>query len=130
MPAPSDATPSPTPSRRSLIWVAVAVVIGLLLTAGLKSFRDLAEARDQQSDLESKIQATDERIETLRERLRLIDEDPATLERLAREQLGMVHPDDVVIVLPPDDGDRAASTRPDGSPTAPPTGDGGRRPTP
>ena len=33
----------------------------------------------------------------------LLREDPMTLERLAREELGMVRPDDVVIVLLPDE---------------------------
>ena len=43
------------------------------------------------------------RVERLRFRLVLLREDPMTLERLAREELGMVRPNDVVIVLLPDD---------------------------
>jgi len=78
-------------------------VLALLATAGLKSYRDLAAARAHQVDLEQQIAESTERIQGLRQRIHSIENDPITLERLAREELGMVRPDDVVIVLPAED---------------------------
>ena len=50
--------------------------------------------------VEDQIAASEERIEAQRHRLKLLREDPATLERLAREELGLVGKDDLVFVLP------------------------------
>jgi cell division protein FtsB len=54
--------------------------------------------------LEQQIAETQQRIERLRDRIERIKNDPVTLERLAREDLGLVKPGDVVIVLP-DEGE-------------------------
>ena len=57
----------------------------------------------------------------LRERIDRIENDPAMLERLAREDLGLVREGDVVIVLPEEDEQPqdAASSSASRSPTEP-----------
>lgn len=82
--------------------MAVLFLLVLLATAGFKSYRDLAAARAHEAALAQQIEASEARIRVLREYVRTIEDDPMTLERLAREQLGMVRPGDVVIVLPED----------------------------
>lgn len=89
---------------RSYLAAAVLFVLALLLTAGLASYRDLARAYANEDTLERDIRETQVRIEQLRERIGRIRDDPALLERLAREDLGMVRPGDVVVVLP-EEGD-------------------------
>jgi cell division protein FtsB len=79
---------------------AVIFVSGLLATAGAKSYRDLQIVRQREAALAVRIAASEERLEELRHRLQLLREDPATLERLAREELGLVGKDDLVFVLP------------------------------
>ena len=93
----------PSNPYRSYLAAAVLLVLGLLLTAGLASYRDLARARNLESNLERQIRDTDLRIQQLREEIDRIRHDPMTLERRAREDLGMVRPGDVVVVLPPED---------------------------
>lgn len=90
---------------------AVALALGLLATAGVKSYRDLEGALEHERSLERQIAAAEQRIRVLDRRAELIARDPATLERLAREELGMVRPGDVVIVLPA--GDDAAAVADD-----------------
>jgi cell division protein FtsB len=80
---------------------AVIFVSGLLATAGAKSYRDLQVVRQREAELAVRIAASEERLEELGHRLELLREDPATLERLAREELGLVRKDDLVFVLPP-----------------------------
>jgi len=75
-------------------------LLALLATAGVKSYRDLAQARAHEADLAERIAAAEARIRILRGDVRRMAQDPLTLERLARENLGMVKPGDVVIVLP------------------------------
>ena len=85
---------------RPLVRAAVFLLLLLLVVAGVQSWRDLAEARELKSSLEAEIAATEESIHLLGDRLKRIETDPATLEQLAREELGWVSKDDIVIVLP------------------------------
>jgi cell division protein FtsB len=97
----SQEAPLRPDSLRAVLGAAVLFFSVLLVFASVKSHRDLVAARDYQRDLERTIHDTGERIEVLRGRIERLRRDPDTLERLAREELGMVRPNDVVIVLPP-----------------------------
>jgi cell division protein FtsB len=94
---------TPGPSYRSFLGVGVVFLLLFLATAGYKSWRDLAMARAHVEDLESRIEATQGRISELQELIERVESDPLTLERLAREDLGLVRPGDVVIVFPEED---------------------------
>jgi cell division protein FtsB len=72
----------------------------LVTVAGLKSYRDLSIAQEREARLERRIEQASERVEILESRVELLRDDPATLERLAREQRGLVLPGDLVMVLP------------------------------
>ncbi len=86
-------------SGRVLVAV-VLLFLALLGAAGLKSYRDLQTARAGETQLETRIEETRRGIDRLRGRIDRLRVDPAMLERLAREDLGMVRPRDVVIELP------------------------------
>jgi len=88
------------PPRRA-VWGALIALLLLVLGSGaIKGVRDLESARRHEHDLQAKVEATRESIARLKERIVRMKDDPATLERLAREELGLVRPGDVVIVLP------------------------------
>jgi len=104
-------TPTPQPpaeetartgSFRPILGAAVLLFIAVLAMAGTKSYRDLEAARLHQRQLETQVEQTRGEIARLRGRIERLRGDPGTLERLAREDLGMVKPGDVVIELPPD----------------------------
>ncbi|MDA8020132.1 MAG: septum formation initiator family protein [Thermoanaerobaculia bacterium] len=102
---------------RPLVRAAVILLLLLLVTAGVQSWRDLADTRDLKTSLESEIATTEESIHLLRDRLRRIEGDPATLEQLAREELGWVSEEDIVVVLPlraEEDSDSEVSAGSDG----------------
>ena len=83
----------------------MAVVVALLLLLAIASFgsyRDLQAARQRQDLLEAKIEATVQRNQELSQRVHRLQNDPAAIERLAREQYRMMLPGDVVVVLPED----------------------------
>ncbi len=100
--SPERARPAPR-SRRPLWWAAALFLLALLALAGGKSWRDLAAVRERESELETRLAATRAEIAAFERRLERLRRDPVTLERLAREDLGMVRPGDVVIVLPPEE---------------------------
>lgn len=120
--APTD-EPRPHPLRSVLVAVVVFLVL-LLATFGLKSYRDLAAVRDRERLLTAEIAGTEERIARLRHRIESLKNDPVTLDRVARESLGLVRPEDVVIVLPAPAAAASAiasDTAPVATPPAPPT---------
>lgn len=97
-------TPAEAPVRsdsfRPVLGATVLLVLALLAIAGLKSSRDLEAARARERLLEKRIAETRAESERLRVRIDRLRHDPGMLERLAREDLGMVRPGDVIIELP------------------------------
>ncbi|HWM90634.1 MAG TPA: septum formation initiator family protein [Thermoanaerobaculia bacterium] len=97
-------TKTPAPARpdsfRPVVGATVLLFVALLGIAAWKSSRDLAAARERERLLDTRIEETRDRIGGLRGRIERLRSDPGTLERLAREDLGMVRPGDVIIELP------------------------------
>ena len=79
---------------------AVAVVLLAVGVAIVESYRDLQVVSASEAALRADIQQTQAEIERLEEYRQRLESDSVLLERLAREELGLVKPDDVVIVLP------------------------------
>lgn len=94
----------PTLSReRKIPSILAGVVLCLLLLlaiASLGSYRDLTAARERQQQLQQRIEDTRLRNQQLRQRIERLENDPSSLERVAREQYKMQRPDDVVIIFP------------------------------
>jgi cell division protein FtsB len=99
-------------SFRPVLGATVVLVFALLAIAALKSNRDLQAARSRERLLTGKIAATLAESERLRVRIDRLRHDPGMLEKLAREDLGMARPGDVIVELP-----EAAATSP--APAAP-----------
>ncbi|MEP7010449.1 MAG: septum formation initiator family protein [Acidobacteriota bacterium] len=96
-------SPEGTTGGRRLPLIGAALAALLLLLAGLagaKSLRDLKAAHERERNLEDRISATHDQIDSLRNRIVRLRSDPGLLERLAREELGFVRPKDVIIELP------------------------------
>ncbi len=92
----------------------LAVVAGVLLVpmgiAGLRTYGDLERAEMRKAELSEEIAAAESEIGRLERRISNLESEPEAIERLARSDLGMVFPGEVVIVLP----------RSSGVPSAPP----------
>ena len=82
------------------VLLVVAALVLALAGAGYQGYRDLVSARARAQLLAQRKAETEQRVADLRQRIELLRQDPVTLERLAREELGMVRPEDVVIVFP------------------------------
>ena len=96
------AAAAPPPRERSPFLLALAVIAVLVAVgaASLRSWRDLAEQRAHEAELAASIAKTEATVRQLEERNRRLEKDPVTLERLARQELGLVKPDDLVVVFP------------------------------
>jgi cell division protein FtsB len=87
--------------RSILIFASVALVL-FLLVAGFRGYRDLTLAKAREAQLEQSIGHTEEEIGRLERKVERLQSDPVMLERLAREELGMVRPGEVVVLLEPE----------------------------
>ena len=98
-------------SFRSVLGVVAVVLVLALFVAGLRSYRDLSVQRARQVALVDRIADTKLRIEQLEREIELLRTDPGTLERVAREDLGMTRPGDIVVrVVPVEPGKQAEAT--------------------
>ncbi len=96
------AAAAPTHPRplRSLVSALVVFALLGLAAAALKGWRDYQGARAHEQRLEQDIAGTQKRIGALERQIDRLQHDPATLDEVAREQLGLVKPDEVVVILP------------------------------
>jgi cell division protein FtsB len=111
----SEAEAPATPRRDRfpfLLGTAVVLVVLAVGAAGLRSWQDLATQRAREAELEAAIVRTEADVRRLEERIGRLHDDPRTLERVARHDLGMVRPGDVVFVIPEELTGRRAAPRP------------------
>ncbi|MDX1996216.1 MAG: septum formation initiator family protein [Thermoanaerobaculia bacterium] len=99
MTEPSTVAREPRRMRFLLLLGVGAVVVVLALAAG-RSYHDLERARARDRELADEIVATKGRLDQLDARITRLRTDSLLVERLAREELGLVKPGDVVIQLP------------------------------
>lgn len=97
--AAQAASERPRPLR-ALFRALYAGALLALAAAGLKSWRDHEAAIERERAIATEIAASEARIAALERKIERLQRDPATLDRMAREELGLVRPEEVVIVLP------------------------------
>jgi cell division protein FtsB len=90
-------------SRVSTRAAVLLIVVLTVLTFAISPLRALLAERDKLGQLEQQTQVLDRQNGALRERI-LHLQDPAYLERLARECLGMVAPGETAFVTVPEKG--------------------------
>ena len=96
----SGERPRPPGALRAFFQALYAVALIALASAALKGWGDHQRAVARERALEAEIAATEARIATLKLRIDRLQRDPTTLDRVAREELGLVRPEEVVIMLP------------------------------
>ena len=108
--APADALDEPAEERPAAVVgsagrrravVGIGALLALLLVAAgsVRSYRDLSASRARISQLESEIEATQQRIDELGLRIEALETDPVAVEWLAREELGLTRPGEIVLAL-------------------------------
>ena len=87
-------------SLSTLIGLGLILILLLLANAGTENYAELAELAEREAELEFELEEARQRVDGLRRTVVLLQDDPVVLERLAREELGLVRPGDTVVVLP------------------------------
>jgi len=115
---PAATGPAARPDRphvHPLSYVGASIVVSLLLfvffLAGDRGFLQVRKQRAQVSALQAEVAAIAERNAVLEREVDRLTKDPAAVERIAREDLRLVAPGDVVLVLPPGFEEKVTPTR-------------------
>ncbi|MBK9375639.1 MAG: septum formation initiator family protein [Holophagales bacterium] len=115
------------PHVHPLSYVGFSLVLSVLLfvffLAGDRGLLQVRKQRAQVGALQAEVSAIAGRNESLEREVARMTKDPAAVERIAREDLQLVAPGDVVLVLPPGFEERVTPKRPpsSGEPGAPPS---------
>lgn len=124
---PTATGPAARPERphvRPASYVGFSLAVSFLLLvfflAGDRGFLQVRKQRAQVGALQAEITAIDERNRALEKEVARLASDPAAVEKIARENLQLVAPGDVVLVLPPGFEEKV-------TPRRPPDADGGSR---
>ena len=124
-PAVGPAARPERPHVHPLSYVGFSLVLSVLLfvffLAGDRGFLQVRKQRAQVGALQAEVSAIAERNEALEKEVARLTKDPAAVEKIAREDLQLVAPGDVVLVLPPGFEERVTPKR-----TPPPPGASGR----
>ena len=104
-PEPVPAAASPLRSRIvNYVLALVTVVLVVDALVGDKGLLETIRARRQYEAVEAALNATRQENARLRDEIRRLREDPAKIEAIAREELGLIRPGETVFIL--HDGDR------------------------
>ena len=93
--------PSSILRRRGLQLLLIFVTLVLIADAliGDKGLTESMNAQRQYRELQASLEQIRRENATLREEKRRLNEDPATIESLARQELGLIKPGEIVFIL-------------------------------
>jgi cell division protein FtsB len=80
-----------------LIFITLVLIVDALM--GEKGLMQSMNARRQYRQLQASLEELKRENAALREEMRRLNEDPATIESLARQDLGLIRPGEVVFIL-------------------------------
>jgi len=106
--------------RRNLSWLLAAALALLALHDVFGTHGLLAMRRSQQeaARLRKEIQTLNEENRQMQDRVKELKSDPAAIERIAREEMGLVRPGEHIFKIPPPPSDALPSSP---QPSAPAT---------
>ena len=116
---PSVSGPAARPDRphaHPLSYVGFSLLLSVLLfvffLAGDRGFLQVRKQKAQVAALQAEVSAIAGRNVALEKEIERLAKDPAAVEKIAREDLQLVAPGDVVLVLPPGFEEKVTPTRP------------------
>lgn len=98
----APAVPAPSPLRRRVLHYILALVTVVLVVDALVGDKGLLEtmrARRQYVEVAASLVALRQQNVRLRDEIRRLKGDPATIESIARSELGLMRPGELVFVI-------------------------------
>jgi cell division protein FtsB len=100
-PSPPTSSVSAPSRRRTLQWLLGFVTLVLVINAliGERGLMETLRARRQHSELVTSIDRLRGENARLRDEMRRLRSDPATIEALARQDLGLIKPGELLFII-------------------------------
>ena len=100
--ARQPALPAPSSFRRrainyTLVFITIVLVVDALV--GDKGLLETIRARKQYAEVAAGLRALQHENNELRDQIRRLTDDPETIESVARQELGLVRPGELVFVV-------------------------------
>jgi cell division protein FtsB len=105
------ASESPKFAKRVLVLAAIAAALAFAIQGGEYGTLDLIKQRREKARIEQSIDSLRHIVDSLNKYADLVQHDPATQERIAREVFGMVRGDKEILYRFTDRPDTTASPR-------------------
>ena len=83
--------------KRYVWWVVIAVALYFAVQGGEYSTKDLYVLQRRTGSLTRQVDSLQHQVDSLRRYLKLVRSDSATMERIAREEFGMVRGDKEIL---------------------------------
>ena len=83
--------------KRLIWWVVAAVAVYFAVQGGEYSTKDLYVLRNRTGKLTREVDSLQRQVDSLGRYLRLVKSDSATMERIAREEFGLVRGDKEIL---------------------------------
>ena len=95
-------TPAPSSVRRriinyTLVFITIVLVVDALV--GDKGLLETMRARKESAEVAASLQALRQENDRMREQIRRLTDDPAMIESVARQDLGLIRPGELVFVV-------------------------------
>jgi cell division protein FtsB len=93
--------------RHNLMWFLVAGLTLLVLqdVFGTHGVLAMRRSQEQAADIQKEIDQLNQENQKLQDRVRSLKSDPAAIERIAREEIGLARPGEYIFKIPPTNGD-------------------------
>ncbi len=109
-------------ARRNL---SVLLGVGLLLLLvqdvfGTHGVLAMRRSKKEAADIQKEINRLESENCSMEQGVENLKSDPQTIERIARDEMGLAKPGEFIFKLPPKPGSTSASASPSGCPAAPP----------
>jgi cell division protein FtsB len=83
--------------KRYIWWAVIAIAVIFAVQGGEYSTRDLYSLRRRTATITHEVDSLQRQVDSLGRFLRLVKSDSATMERIAREEFGMVRGDKEIL---------------------------------
>ncbi len=82
-----------------LVLLAANAWVQYLLWFGDQGLVRWRQTQKQLTEIRQKVQATEKRIQRIKDNILLLEKNPVALEEVARRDLGMVYPDEILFIV-------------------------------
>jgi cell division protein FtsB len=100
------------------LWVLAFVLLAVHDVFGAHGVLAMRRSQKEAAQIRQEIQRLDDENRRLQDRVKALKTDPTAIERIARDEMGLARPGELIFKLPPKPSDSAASASKGSTPSS------------